>query len=131
MNTVAPSLKSEVFETFLGAFQGDGLSRKLFTLILAAALHHLRDISDRLSWANSWAAKGKMLNKLDITHRKHLDIIRKILNIRWPTSVMSHNTLYERCQARPLSEREDEIFTISPCKFTRFKSSVLYSSLAQ
>ena len=38
---------SEEFETFLGAFQGDSLSGKLFTLVLAAALHHLRAISPR------------------------------------------------------------------------------------
>ena len=229
---------SEVFETLLGAFQGDSLSGKLFTLILAAALHHLRavsnspnppissfglpmemayaddndfldtrmkdledlypiakdvlqqwnlfvndskteytkihvasktakgtdgkplrdnepwrsskllgsllcsnkDIDNRCSkgwqaftkfekvWlrgkkislnrklklyeaqvvsvmmynAYSWAAKVPMLRKLDITHRKHL---RKILNIRWPRSVIANATLYERCQTRPLSER--------------------------
>ena len=38
---------SEEFESLLGAFQGDGLSGKLFTLVLAAALHHRRSISSR------------------------------------------------------------------------------------
>ena len=33
---------SEMFESLLGAFQGDSLSGKLFTLVLAAALHQLR-----------------------------------------------------------------------------------------
>ena len=36
---------SEEFESLLGAFQGDTLSGKLFTFILAAALHHLRVVS--------------------------------------------------------------------------------------
>ena len=40
-------VNSTVSETLLGAFQGDSLSGKLFTLILAAALHHLRAVSDR------------------------------------------------------------------------------------
>ena len=38
---------SEEFESLLGAFQGDSLSGKLFTLVLAAALHHLRAVSGR------------------------------------------------------------------------------------
>ena len=37
--------KSEEFESLLRAFQGDSLSGKLFTFILAAALHHLRVVS--------------------------------------------------------------------------------------
>ena len=41
------STLSEEFESLLGAFQGDSLSGKLFTLILAAALHHLRAVSGR------------------------------------------------------------------------------------
>ena len=36
-----------MFESLLGAFQGDSLSGKLFTLVLAAALHHLRAITGR------------------------------------------------------------------------------------
>ena len=38
---------SEEFESLLGAFQGDSLSGKLFTLVLAGALHHLRAVSGR------------------------------------------------------------------------------------
>ena len=38
---------SEEFESLLGAFQGDSLSGKLFTLVLAGALHHLRAVSNR------------------------------------------------------------------------------------
>ena len=36
-----------MFESLLGAFQGDSLSGKLFTLVLAAALHHLRAVTGR------------------------------------------------------------------------------------
>ena len=38
---------SEEFESLLGAFQGDSLSGKLFTLVLAGALNHLRTVSGR------------------------------------------------------------------------------------
>ena len=38
---------SEEFESLLGAFQGDSLSGKIFTLVLAAALNHLRAVSGR------------------------------------------------------------------------------------
>ena len=63
-------------------------------------------VSVMLYNANSWSAKGSMLDKLDITHRKHL---RKILNIQWPKSVMRNETLYKRCNTVPLSERVDEM----------------------
>ena len=43
---VNDSLSAE-FESLLGSFQGDSLSGKLFTLVLAAALHHLRAVSSR------------------------------------------------------------------------------------
>jgi len=38
---------SEEFESLLGAFQADSLSGKLFTLVLAAALHNLRAVPGR------------------------------------------------------------------------------------
>ena len=38
---------SEEFESLLGAFQGDSLSGKIFTLVFAAALNHLRAVSGR------------------------------------------------------------------------------------
>ena len=38
---------SEEFESLLGAFQGDSLSGKLFTLVLAGALNHLRTVFGR------------------------------------------------------------------------------------
>ena len=52
--------------------------------------------------ASSWAAPKAVFAKLDICHRKHL---RKIMNVRWPYSMMSNKTLYKRCNAVPLSER--------------------------
>ena len=52
--------------------------------------------------SNSWAAPKKVLEKLDISHRKHL---RSILNIHWPTGVISNNNLYKRCKTTPLSQR--------------------------
>ena len=87
-------------------FEKIWLSGKKISLSRKLKLYEAQVVSVMLYNANSWAARGAMLNKLDITHRKHL---RKILNIRWPKSVMSNKTLYERCQTRPLSERVDEM----------------------
>ena len=42
---------SLVFESIIGAFQGDCLSGDLFTIILAAALHHLRAILSQVAQA--------------------------------------------------------------------------------
>ena len=44
----------------------------------------------------------KSLEELDVLHRKHL---RTILNIKWPTGVISNRNLYERCKVTPLSKR--------------------------
>ena len=51
---------------------------------------------------NSWAAPQATLEELDVIHRKHL---RRILNIKWPKSVISNKTLYDRCNVTPLSTR--------------------------
>ena len=45
------------------------------------------------------------LNRLYITHRKHL---QRILNIRWPRSQISNKNLYKICDVRLLSERVAE-----------------------
>ena len=52
--------------------------------------------------SNSWAAPAVVLEKLDITHRKHL---RRILNIYWPKGVISNIELYKRCNTVKLSDR--------------------------
>ena len=41
------SSMSEAFGSLMGAFQGNSLSRKIFILVLAAALHHLRSYTNR------------------------------------------------------------------------------------
>ena len=51
---------------------------------------------------SSWAAPKHVLNKLDTCHRRHL---RSILNIKWPTAVISNQNLYKLCDTIPLSER--------------------------
>ena len=53
--------------------------------------------------ASCWAAPAAVMEKLDICHRKHL---RAIMNIRYP-SMISNNTLYERCNTVPLSKRAE------------------------
>jgi len=87
-------------------FEKVWLKGKKISLSRKLKLYEAQVVSVMLYNANSWTAKATMLKKLDITHRKHL---RKILNIRWPVSVISNKTLYERCQTRPLSERVDEM----------------------
>ena len=52
--------------------------------------------------SSCWAAPTAVLEKLDICHRKHL---RTIMNIWWPRSMISNNTLYKRCNTTPLSQR--------------------------
>ena len=49
-----------------------------------------------------WSAPKHVLSKLDTCNRKHL---RRILNICWPTGVISNKELYRRCQSGPITER--------------------------
>ena len=66
------------------------------------SIYEAQVVSVILYNSNSWAAPKKVLEKLDISHRKHL---RSILNIHWPTGVISNNNLYKRCKTTPLSQR--------------------------
>jgi len=65
-------------------------------------LYEAQVVSVMLYNSNSWCATNAALNKLDVTHRRHL---RRILNIRWPRSMISNNALYKRCNVTMLSER--------------------------
>ena len=51
--------------------------------------------------SNSWAVPNSVLDKLDITHRRHL---RHLLNYRYP-HIISNENLYKRCKTVPLSAR--------------------------
>ena len=50
-----------------------------------------------------WAAPRSALEKLDITHRRHL---RSILNYKFP-NIISNENLYKRCETEPLSVKVD------------------------
>ena len=50
-----------------------------------------------------WAAPKSALEKLDVTHRRHL---RSILNYRYP-NIISNENLYKRCNTEPLSVKVD------------------------
>ena len=50
--------------------------------------------------ASCWAAPKHVFEKLDACNRKHH---RKIMNIKWPSSMISNKTLYARCRTKPLS----------------------------
>ena len=52
--------------------------------------------------SNSWAPTNAALNKLDVTHHRHL---RTILNIKWPQGMIRNKTLYKRCNVEKLSDR--------------------------
>ena len=49
-----------------------------------------------------WSAPKHIMSKLDTCQRRHL---RRILNVSWPTGVISNRELYRRCQAVPITER--------------------------
>ena len=74
--------------------------------------------------ANCWAAPKTILESLDICHRKHL---RKLLNIKWPRSMITNKTLYARCNTTPLSERA----ALARCKMLGHILRSLENSLAQ
>ena len=65
-------------------------------------IYEAQVVSILLYNCNSWAAPQTSLEELDVIHRRHL---RRILNIRWPTGVISNNALYARCNVTPLSTR--------------------------
>ena len=53
--------------------------------------------------SSCWAAPKSVLEKLDVTHRRHL---RSILNYRYP-NIITNKNLYKRCNTEPLSVRVD------------------------
>ena len=65
-------------------------------------IYEAQVVSILLYNCNSWAAPQTSLEELDVVHRRHL---RRILNIRWPTGVISNTALYARCNVTPLSTR--------------------------
>ena len=65
-------------------------------------MYEAQVVSILLYNCNSWAVPQTSLDELDITHRRHL---RNILNIRWPSGVITNKALYERCCVTPLSVR--------------------------
>ena len=75
------------------------LSSKI-TLEKKLKVYQAQVISVIMYNASCWAAPKHVLEKLDACHRKHL---RKIMNIKWPSSMISNKTLYARCRTKPLS----------------------------
>jgi hypothetical protein len=65
-------------------------------------IYEAQVVSILLYNCNSLAAPQTSLEQLNIVHRKHL---RRILHIKWPTSVISNKALYARCKVTPLSTR--------------------------
>ena len=51
---------------------------------------------------NSWSAPAHIIQKLDITHGRHL---RKVLKIQWPKGRISNENLCERCKTTKISDR--------------------------
>jgi len=86
-------------------FEKVWLTGKKISLDRRLRLYEAQVVSVMLYNSNSWCATNVALNKLDVTHRKHL---RRILNIRWPKSMISNKALYKRCNVKMLSERVAE-----------------------
>ena len=80
------------------------LTRKKISLDRKLRLYEAQVVSVMLYNSNSWSATKTSLEKLDVTHRRHL---RRILNIRYP-EMISNNTLYKRCSVAKLSDRVSE-----------------------
>ena len=82
-------------------FESIWLKKTNINLKRKLQIYEAQVVSILLYNCGTWAASQTTLEKLDITHRKHL---RRILNIRWP-GVISNKNLYQRCQTEPLSCR--------------------------
>ena len=85
-------------------FEKVWLTRKKISLDRTLRLYEAQMVSVMLYNSNSWSATKTSLEKLDVTHRRHL---RRILNIRYP-EMISNNTLYKRCSVAKLSDRVSE-----------------------
>ena len=53
---------------------------------------------------SSWAVPANVFESLNILQRKHL---RQILKMNWPV-VISNNSLYKRCEVKPITDRVHE-----------------------
>jgi hypothetical protein len=82
-------------------FESIWLKKTDISLQRKLQIYEAQVVSILLYNCGTWAASQTTLEKLDITHRKHL---RRILNIRWP-GVSSNKSTYQRCNAEPLSTR--------------------------
>ncbi|XP_063682576.1 uncharacterized protein LOC134817369 [Bolinopsis microptera] len=54
--------------------------------------------------SSCWGMPKSYWDKLDACHRNHL---RKIMNVSWPRSMMSKDTLYKQSNSTPMSERAE------------------------
>ena len=64
-------------------------------------IYNAQVLSVLLYNSSSWSLNQDMLNKVDACHRKHL---RYILNMHWPHGCISNESLYLRCNAKPISK---------------------------
>ena len=83
-------------------FQKVWLMGKKISLDRKLKLYEAQVVSVLMYNSNSWAPTKAALNKLDVTHRRHL---RTILNIKWPRGMIRNVTLYKRCNVEKLSDR--------------------------
>ena len=83
-------------------FQKVWLMRSKISLARKLKLYEAQVVSVMMYNSNSWSASKKSLDKLDVTHRRHLRII---LNYKYPKGMISNKTLYKRCGVTALSER--------------------------
>ena len=107
---------SEEFESLLGAFQGDSLSGKIFTLILAAALNHLRAVSGRpnspissiglpLEW--QYAYDCDFINE-DIEQLRQVEEYAKQILPQWNLIVNKTKTEFVKVSLAIKNEKDDK-----------------------
>ena len=125
---------SELFESLLGAFQGDSLSGKLFTLVLAAALHHLRAVTGRPNppvWEGipmEWQyADDCDFNDEDEEALKTLEQEAKHILGEWNLTVNETKTEYVKFYLAKKTDRDDNNQPLA--KNEPWRSSKLLGSL--
>ena len=125
---------SEVFESLLGAFQGDSLSGKLFTLVLAAALHHLRAVTGRPNppvWEGipmEWQYSDDCdFNDEDEAALKEMEKQAKITLAEWNLTVNQSKTEYVKFYVAAKKEKDHNNKTLH--KDEPWRSNKLLGSL--
>ena len=92
-------LANSAFSTFQNVWQ----KRRLISTSKLLKVYDAQVGSVLLYNAGCWAVPQHIIEKVNITHRRHL---RAILNIKWPNRI-SNEKLYQMTNSEPMSNRID------------------------